>query len=66
VLGEYKDENEKSTVESVRYRWTKLQDEISSFRDYVEEKRDMSLSDRAFNELNDILEEIDIFTNNDI
>ena len=66
MLGEYKDENEKSTVESVRYRWTKLQDEISSFRDYVEEKRDMSLSDRAFNELNDILEEIDIFTNNDI
>jgi hypothetical protein len=59
-LGEYNDEKEKNDVESVRYRWTKLQDEISSFRDYVEEKRDMALSDRASNELNDILEEIDV------
>ena len=65
VLGEYKDEDEKNKVESIRYRWAKLQDEIFSFRDYVEEKRDMSLSDRAFTELNDILEEIDIFTNTD-
>lgn len=59
-LGEYNDENEKNTVESVRFRWTNLQDEISSFRDYVEEKRDMALSERASNELNDILEEIDV------
>ena len=59
-LGEYRNEEEKNAVESVRYRWTKLQDEISSFRDYVEEKRDMALSERASNELNDILEEIDV------
>jgi hypothetical protein len=59
-LGEYRNEEEKNVVESVRYRWTKLQDEISSFRDYVEEKRDMALSERASNELNDILEEIDV------
>ncbi len=59
-LGEYRNEEEKNVVESVRYRWTKLQDEISSFRDYVEEKKDMALSERASNELNDILEEIDV------
>ena len=66
VLGEYDSDEEKEIVDNLRDRWQQIIDDMFSLKQVIEEEIESVESDRANNELKDLLSEISYLLDPDL